>query len=64
MLRADLREVKAEPNLGKRSMLALDNAFNALTQARDAYDKGENAQVLTFHQGNSGIRGSGGNVSP
>ena len=48
MLRAGLEEIKAEPNLGKRSALALDNAFNALTQARDAYEKGENAQVERF----------------
>ena len=48
VLRADLLEAKAEPNLGKRSMLALDNAFNALTQARDAYTKGENPKVETF----------------
>ena len=48
LLRADLQQVKAEPNLGKRSMLALDRAFDALTQARDAYEKGQNAQVTTF----------------
>jgi len=48
VLRAGLQEIKAEPNLGKRSALALDNAFNVLTQARDAYTKGENAQVETF----------------
>src|ERR1700690_502249 len=48
VLCADLEQVKAEPNLEKRSMLALDHAFNALTQARDAYTKGENAQVETF----------------
>ncbi len=48
MLHAGLQEVKAEPNLGKRSALALDNAFNALTQARDAYEKGQNAQVENF----------------
>jgi len=48
VLHAGLQEIKAEPNLGKRSALALDNAFNALTQARDAYTKGENAQVKTF----------------
>ena len=48
VLRAGLQEVKAEPNLGKRSALALDRAFDALTQARDAYAKGENAQVETF----------------
>jgi fermentation-respiration switch protein FrsA (DUF1100 family) len=48
LLRADLQQVKAEPNLGKRSMLALDRAFDALTQARDAYEKGQTAQVTTF----------------
>lgn len=48
VLRADLQQIKAEPNLGRRSALALDNAFNALTQARDAYTKGENAKVETF----------------
>jgi hypothetical protein len=45
VLRADLDEVKAEPNLGKRAMLALDHAADALTLARDAYTKGQNAQV-------------------
>ena len=45
LLRADLEQAKAEPNLGKRAMLALDHAFDALTQARDAYTKGENPQV-------------------
>jgi hypothetical protein len=45
VLRADLELAKAEPNLGKRSMLALDHAANALTLARDAYTKGESAQV-------------------
>ena len=48
VLRADLQSAKAEPNLGKRSMLALDNAADALTKARDAYAKGENAQVETL----------------
>jgi len=48
MARAGLQEVKAEPNLDKRAMLALDNAFNALTQARDAYAKGQNAQLEKF----------------
>jgi hypothetical protein len=47
-LRAGLEQAKAEPNLGKRSVLALDNAFNALTQARDAYAKGQNAQLIAF----------------
>lgn len=46
-LRADLDQAKAEPNLGKRCMLALDNAFDGLTLARDAY-KGQSAQVQTY----------------
>ena len=44
-LRASLQEAKAEPNLEKRSKLALDNAEQALTEARAAYAKGDNAQV-------------------
>ena len=44
-LRASLQEAKAEPNLEKRSKLALDNAEQALTEARAAYAKGETAQV-------------------
>ena len=44
-LRASLQEAKAEPNLEKRSKLALDNAEQALTEARAAYAKGEIAQV-------------------
>jgi len=45
LLRADLASAKAEPNLGKRAMLALDNAADALTKAREAYAKGDNAGV-------------------
>lgn len=45
VVRADLEQVKAEPNLEKRSKLALDNAQDALKSAREAYDKGETAQV-------------------
>jgi hypothetical protein len=44
-LRADLQQAKAEPNLEKRAMLALDNASQALTSAREPYSKGDNAQV-------------------
>jgi hypothetical protein len=47
-LRADLPQAKVESNLGKRAMLALDNAFNELTQARDAYERGQNEQVTIF----------------
>ena len=44
-LRADLDQAKAEPNLEKRSKLALDNAEQALKAAREAYAKGDIAQV-------------------
>jgi hypothetical protein len=47
-LHADLSEAKGQPNLEKRAMLALDNASQALTQAREAYDKGDNKQVATL----------------
>ena len=40
-----LDQVRAEPNLEKRSALALENAVNALKQAREAYDTGEIARV-------------------
>jgi hypothetical protein len=46
-LRASLQEAKAEPNLEKRAKLALDNAEQALTEARAAYAKGDNAEVET-----------------
>jgi hypothetical protein len=45
MARADLRRAMAEPNLEKRSGLALLNAAEALKSARAAYDKGDNEQV-------------------
>ena len=45
LLRADLKRALAEPNLERRSGLALDNAAAALKAARDAYDKGDNDQV-------------------
>jgi hypothetical protein len=41
LLRADLAQVKAEPNLEKRSKLALDHAEQALKEARGAYGNGE-----------------------
>lgn len=40
-LRADLKRAMAEPNLEKRSGLALDNASAALKAAREAYDKND-----------------------
>ena len=39
---ADLKRAEAEPNLEKRSQLALDNARSAYKAAREAYDKGDN----------------------
>src|SRR4051812_34779451 len=43
--RADLKQALAEPNLEKRSQLALTNASAAYKAARAAYEKGENDQV-------------------
>jgi len=44
-LRADLKAALAEPNLEKRSKLALDTAEDAYKAVRSAYEKGDNAQV-------------------
>ena len=44
--RADLKQALAEPNLEKRSQLALNNAAAAYKTARAAYEKGENDQVV------------------
>lgn len=41
VMRASLDEVRAEPNLEKRSNLALGNAVAALKFARDAYRAGD-----------------------
>ncbi len=43
--RADLKQAIAEPNLEKRSRLALENAAAAYKAIRAAYDKGETEQV-------------------
>ena len=42
---ADLKQVMAEPNLEKRSKLALENAAAALRHVREAYLKGEMDEV-------------------
>jgi hypothetical protein len=42
---ADLAAIKAEPNLEKRSKLALDHAESTLKAAREAYGKGEEKQT-------------------
>lgn len=39
----DLARVQAEPNLEKRAHMALDNAVEALKQAREAYAQGNDA---------------------
>ena len=44
-LPADLKRALAEPNLERRSALALDNASTVLKAARTAYDKGETGEV-------------------
>lgn len=38
----DLARIQAEPHPDKRAHMALDNADDALKQARDTYDKGDN----------------------
>jgi hypothetical protein len=44
-LQADLKSALAEPNLEKRSGLALANASAAYQNARTAYEKGDSEQV-------------------
>ena len=44
-VRADLKAAMAEPNLEKRSKLALDNAEEAYKAVRSAYETGDNARV-------------------
>jgi hypothetical protein len=44
-LRADLKTAMAEPDLGKRSKLALDNAGAMLKAVREAYNAGEREKV-------------------
>ncbi|HYW42838.1 MAG TPA: hypothetical protein VE959_08280 [Bryobacteraceae bacterium] len=43
--RADLKRARAEPNLEKRSQLALENARAQYQAARAAYEKGDNDQT-------------------
>lgn len=44
-MRADLDQARAEPNLERRSKLALDNAESALKAAREAYRSGDSSGV-------------------
>ncbi len=43
--RADLKQAQAEPNLEKRSKLAMDNAETAFHAMKGAYEKGDNSQT-------------------
>jgi hypothetical protein len=45
-LALDLGSIKTEPNLEKRSEMALDYANTALDSARDAYSAGEDAKAV------------------
>jgi uncharacterized protein with gpF-like domain len=47
-IRADLKAALAEPDLEKRSGLALDNAAEALKTARQAYDKDDKARFAAL----------------
>jgi hypothetical protein len=42
-----LKPAQAEPNLEKRSKLAMDNAETAFQTMKAAYEKGDNSQVAT-----------------
>ena len=44
---ADLATVRAEPNLEKRSRLAMENAVAALRAARDAYNAGDTQKTAS-----------------
>ena len=44
-LAVDLASIKTEPNLERRSQLALDNANLALDSARDAFNSGDSAKA-------------------
>lgn len=43
--RASLEQVRAEPNLERRSVLAMDNAMAALKEARAAYNAGDTGKA-------------------
>ena len=43
---AGLDQIRAEPNLEKRSVLAMDNAMAALKDARAAYNAGDMARAM------------------
>src|SRR5260370_40769353 len=47
LLALDLASIKTEPNLERRSELALDYANMALDQAREAYNSGDVAKTET-----------------
>jgi hypothetical protein len=47
VMQAGLDEARAEPNLEKRSNLALDNGVTALREAREAYRAGDSELAMT-----------------
>jgi len=47
-LMADLAQVRAEPNLERRSRAALDNAERALKESRRAYEAGDMKQMASL----------------
>ena len=47
-LAADLAQVQAEPNLEKRSKLALDLAEHSLKASRQAYSEGDTQQAAAL----------------
>jgi phytoene dehydrogenase-like protein len=44
----DLKQIQAEPNLERRSKLALEHASSALQEAREAYRNGENDKTAAL----------------
>ena len=44
----DLKQIQAEPNLERRSKLALEHASAALQEAREAYRNGDNDKVAAL----------------
>ena len=49
-LMADLAQVRAEPNLERRSRAALDNAERALKECRKAYEAGDMKQTAALRE--------------
>ncbi len=56
--RADLKAALAERDLGRRSKLALDNASDAMKEARKAFEKGD-SETMSRGRGSAGVGGTG-----